>query len=201
MTAVEEDVDPEPAPEPEQRDGRTRSRTLAVLCVVFFLGAVGMAVLAAQLSADLDEERDGRRGAQRVAAAFAERVLTFDHTELDEQRRSLFELSTARFHDEYDRAFPGLKELIEAGETVSRGAVTDLFTGDVDDDTASVIAVVDTTTTGRGGRRTGDFYMQLDLVERDGRWLVDGFVNLNFGQAADASAPPTTAGGSTRASG
>ena len=198
MTEPEEALDPDarPAPEPEAAAReRTRSRALVVLCVVFFLGAVAMAVLAAQLSADLDEERDGRRGAQRVAATFAERLLTFDHRELDDLRRSLFELSTSRFHDEYERAFPGLRELIEAGETVSRGTVTDVFTSDVDDDTASVIAVVETTTTGRAGRRSGDFYMQLDLVERDGRWLVDGFTDLNFAQAAGGTSPPTTAGG------
>ena len=190
-----EQVDAESPPSPP----RNLTRPLAALCAVFFVGAVAMAVLVASLSSDLDAERGGRRDAQRVAASFAERLLTFDHREIDDLRRSVFELSTERFHKEYDRAFPGLKELITAGETVSRGTVTDLFTTDVEEDTVSVIAVVSTTTTGRAGRRSADFYMRLDLEDTDDGWLVDGFTDLNFGQAAapapGGAAPPTTAGG------
>ena len=93
-------------------------------------------------------------------------------------------MSTDEFAREYDRAFPGLRELIAAGETTSEGTVTDVYLGDVDEDSAAVIAVVKTTTDGRGGERTGDFYMELDMAVDGGEWKVDGFTNLHFSGGA-----------------
>lgn len=162
---------------------RNLTRPLAVMATVLFVTTVVLAVIAASVYNTLQHERDDRDDVRRAASRFAARLLTFDYRDPDDLQRAVKAMSTARFAREYDRAFPGLEELITAGETTSEGAVSDVYVGDVDDDSATVIAVVETTTDGRAGRRTGDFYMELDMAKSDGDWKVDGFTNLNFSGA------------------
>jgi hypothetical protein len=176
VTTVEHDAEPVVVDAPR----RTVTRSLAILAALFFVASVVLAIVAASVYNSLQHERDDRTEVRRAASTFAARLLTFDYREPEALQRAVTSMSTARFAREYDRAFPGLKELITAGETTSEGAVTDVYLGDVDDEAATVIAVVKTTTNGRGGRRTGDFYMELDLIRADGAWKVDGFTNLNF---------------------
>lgn len=165
---------------------RTVTRSLGVLAVVFFVTTVVLAVVAAGVYNSLQHERNDRDDVRQAASTFSSRLLTFDYRKPDALQRAVKSMSTARFAREYDRAFPGLKELITAGQTTSEGAVTDVYVGDVDADSATVIAVVKTTTDGRAGRRTGDFYMELDMAKASGDWKVDGFTNLNFSTGAPA---------------
>lgn len=187
-------------PTPERASGSSAAgaagpsslvRSLAALCIVFFVGAVAMAVLAAKLSSDLRDERGDRRAVERVSSQFAERLLTFDYRRLEATRAGVFSLSTGKFRREYVQAFKGLRQVISAGKTVSRGTVSDLFVGSVTRSEASAIAVVETATSGRAGSRTVDSYIQLDLVKVSSRWLVDGVTNLNFTQGG---APPAVTG-------
>ena len=190
-------VEAEPVPAEEGR-GRGPVRAVAALAVVFFLGAVGLAVLSARLSSQLQEERGDRREVERVSSRFGQSLLTFDYRNMTPTRDAVFSLSTGTFHKQYEQAFKSLTTLIQQGKTVSRGTVTDVFVGDIGDHNASVIVVVDTATTGTAGPRSAvDSYIQLDLVQTGGRWLVDGVTNLNFNQAvggpAPSAAPSTTA--------
>jgi Mce-associated membrane protein len=169
-------------------------RALAFLAVVFFVGAVVMAVVAANLSSQLDDERGDRRGVERTASQLAARLLTYDYRKLDAARAGVLELATGTFRREYDEAFAGLKELLNTTKAVSVGDVTDVFVGDLSDDGATAIVVVNTTAEGVSGRRrTFASYIQLDLVRTQGRWLVDGVTNLNFGQVAPDEQSPGTA--------
>jgi hypothetical protein len=181
--------EPEDGPDEARRDrpSRTRTRSLAVLAAVFFVAAVALAIIAASVYNSLQHERDDRDEVRQAASTFAARLLTFDYRRPEELQRAVKAMSTSRFAREYDRAFPGLKELITAGQTTSEGAVSDVYLGDVDDNGATVIAVVKTTTNGKAGRRTGDFYMELDMAKASGNWKVDGFTNLNFSTGAPAS--------------
>lgn len=166
------------------RRARTVARSLAVLAALFFVATVVLAIVAASVYNSLQHERDDRDEVRRAASRFAARLLTFDYREPEALQRAVRAMSTDEFAREYDRAFPGLRELITAGETTSEGTVTDVYLGDVDEDSAAVIAVVKTTTDGRGGERTGDFYMELDMAVDGGEWKVDGFTNLNFSGGA-----------------
>ena len=167
----------EPAARPPSR---TLTRSLAVLAILFFVTTVALGIVAASVYNSLHHERDDRDEVRRAASTFAGRLLTFDYRKPDQLQKAVRAMSTDRFAREYDRAFPGLKELITAGETRSDGSVTDVYLGDVDSNSATVIAVVNTKTTGKAGPRTGDFYMELDMAKASGRWKVDGFTNLNF---------------------
>ena len=182
MTTIEDDTEPGALAEvpSEPSPSRTLTRSVAVLAAVFFVTTVALAIVAASVYNSLQHERDDRTEVRRAASTFAARLLTFDYRKPEELRTAVRSMSTASFAREYERAFPGLKELITAGETTSEGAVTDVYLGDVDDQAATVIAVVKTTTNGKGGQRTGDFYMELDMARSGGAWKVDGFTNLNF---------------------
>lgn len=169
------------APEADgDRRSRTLTRSVAVLAAVFFVTTVALAIVAASVYNSLRRERDDRDEVRQAASTFAARLLTFDYRRPEELQRAVKAMSTARFAREYDRAFPGLKELITAGQTTSDGAVSDVYLGDVDADGATAIVVVKTATNGKAGRRTGDFYMELDMTKASAAWKVDGFTNLNF---------------------
>ena len=180
-------ADEAPAPRTARR---STVRALGLLCVVFLVVAVAMAVLAANLSSKLDDERGGRRDVEQVAGRFGQALTTYDYRKLDQFRRSVFGLSTGAFHKQFDDAFPGLKELITTGKTVSRGTVKDVFVSDTADDTATAIVVVSMAVNGTSGPRVAaDSYVQLDLVKSSGRWRVDGVTNLNFTNAAVPDTP------------
>lgn len=179
-------TDPEDV-EPDASRPRTLSRSLAVLAAVLFVATVALAIVAASVYNSLQHERDDRDDVRRAASTFAARLLTFDYRRPEDLQEAVKAMSTSRFAREYDRAFPGLKELITAGQTTSSGAVSDVYLGDVDSDSATVIAVVKTTTNGKAGQRTGDFYMELDMAKAAGDWKVDGFTNLNFSTGGAAA--------------
>lgn len=185
MTDVEapHDVDATEAA-PATPPSRTVVRSLAILAVLFFVATVVLGIVAASVSNSLHHERNDRDDVRRAASTFSARLLTFDYRKPDDLQKAVHAMSTARFAREYDRAFPGLKELITTGQTTSKGSVTDVYLGDVDGDSATAIAVVRTSTNGRAGARSGDFYMELDMAKSSGDWKVDGFTNLNFSGGA-----------------
>lgn len=183
---------PPAAPDDVARRARTRVRALAVLAVVFFAGALGLAIVAASLKSTLDAERGDRRAVEQTASCFAAHLLTFDYRKMDEHRDAIFALSTGKFRKEYTEAFASLKELITAGQTVSTGTVQELFTGSIADGNASAIAVVSADSKGKAGTRTGvTSYVELALVKVGSSWRVDGVTNLNFG-AAGIESPATS---------
>lgn len=187
-----EGAEPEVAA-PRARPDRARRR-LAVACAALFGLSVGLAVLAAVLSARLADERDRHQAIEEVAGRFAAALLTYDFEKLDASKQRVLELSTGNFRKEYERAFVGgLDKLYLETKARSVGTVKDVFVGTVEDDTANAIVVADAVAEGTSGtRRRLDSYIQLDLVRVGGRWRVDGVTSLNFGQEP-GSATTTTA--------
>lgn len=190
-------------PDEAVRRATTRTRALAVLAVVFFVGALGLAIVAANLKSTLDAERGDRRAVEQTASRFAAHLLTFDYRDMNAHRDAIYALSTGKFRKDYKDAFASLKELISTGQTVSTGTVQELFTGSISDGSASAIAVVSADSKGKAGTRTGvTSYVELALVKVGSSWRVDGVTNLNFGAAGietpetpstTAPAPTTTA--------
>lgn len=128
-----------------------------------------VAVIATVQRQELAAERDDRREIERVSGELAAALLTYDFEDLDASRDRVLARSTGKFRKEYEEAFEsGLRTLLTEIQASSRGTVTDIFVGDIDDSAASSI--------------------QLDLVEVGGRWRVDGVTNLTFGR--DSAAAP-----------
>jgi Mce-associated membrane protein len=183
--------------EPAHESRRGLVRALAVLAGLFFAGTVAMAVLAATLSAQLDDERgegDERREVQQIAGQFAARLLTYDFRNLEASKKAVLELSTGKFRREYEQAFKsGLQEAFAATQARSTATVSDVFAGPIDAGTATVIVVVEATAEGTAGtRRAAASYIQLTVVKVAGAWRIDDVVNLNFGQSTSSPQTPAT---------
>lgn len=173
-----------------------RRRPTLIIAALFGL-SVGLAVLAAVLSARLADERDRRQAVEDVAGRFAAALLTYDFDKLEESKQRVLELSTGNFRKEYEEAFEGgLDTLYQETQARSRGTVKDVFVGAVDGDTAEAIVVADATAEGTAGaRRRLDSYIRLQLVRLGGRWQVDGVTSLNFGEEPGSVTTTTAAPG------
>ena len=205
MTEGEQEVESEDVAEvvevgdveaPPKAPSRTLLRSLALLTVVSVIGAVAMAVVAARLAGDLDQERDERQSATRVASRFAEVFLTYDFERLDRSKKAVLALSTGKFRREYEQGVGALDQIFQATKSRASVVVKDVFTGQIESDTVSIVVVADQVVEGISGtHRRLDAWLQLDLVKTRSRWLVDGVTSLNFGQppeGAGANTPPTS---------
>lgn len=173
---------------------RPSRRAMLALCAVLFVLAAGLAAFGADRATALSAERDRRESIEETSGRFAAALLTYDYKDLEKSRTAVRSMSTEKFKKEYQRAFGSLEVLLTQTEARSQGTVTEVYLGEVDDDTATVIVVADAIShTKSGTRRTLASYIQLDLVKVSSSWLVNGVTNLNFGQGAGASTTTTTA--------
>ena len=201
---ADEAVEPEtaaPGEEPAelQPSGVSSRRPLILLSVALLVVASGLGAAAATLYSRLQAERNDRDDVAEVSGRFAEALLSYDFSDLDQAKRRVLADATGRFKSEYERAFTGgLDVLLRETQARSRGTVLDVFVSDIEDDNAKAIAVVTAQAEGVAGRRQAtDSYIQLDLVKVSGEWKVDGVTNLNFGQTAAPGAPPGSAPATT----
>jgi hypothetical protein len=175
-----------------------RSILPVALAVIFGLLAVVMFIVAGQLKNQRDEAREAESGVTgdraevaAVTGQFGEAILSYDYTDIEGSQQRVLDLSTGQFQREYETGFEGFAELIEKTEASSVATVTAVFVGDVSDERAEAIAVVDAAVTGTGGTRAvADSYIRLDLVKVGETWKVDGVTSLNFASAGDGSAVP-----------
>jgi Mce-associated membrane protein len=172
-------------------------RALAVLAGVSLLGAVLMGIVAGRLAGNLDKERGERQAATRTASQFADQFLTYDYEHLDRTKSAVLRLSTGKFRKEYQQGVSALDQIFLTTKSRASVVVKDVFTGQIEAGTVSVVVVADQAVEGISGvRRRLDAWLQLDLVKAGSRWLVDGVTSLNFGQTpgppGSEAAPPTT---------
>jgi Mce-associated membrane protein len=188
-------TDPESEPDPTDAEASKRRPWLLPLLAALVLAALlAVAVVAAVQRQQLAAERDDRKEIERVSGELATALLTYDFEHLDATRQRVLARATGKFRKEYQAAFDGgLTTLLTETKATSRGTVTDIYVGDIEDKSASVIVVANAVADGTAGRRASlGSYIQLDLVEVGGRWRVDGVTNLTFNSGA--STTPTTAG-------
>jgi Mce-associated membrane protein len=191
--------EPVGALEPEAAPSRSMVRNLAVLCVIFFLATVAMAIVAASQHRQLQRTRDTRAAVESVGSRFASAVLTYDYRDLEKTKRAVLGLSTGKFRTDYEQNFSGLSALFTSTKGQSTATVKDVFVSGVENNTASAIVVLDERGQGTSGQRLNvDWYLRLSLVKVQGNWRVDDLINLNFagqgptavpGQSTPTSAP------------
>ena len=143
-----------------------------------------------------------RKTARLAAGRFSEKFLTFKHDGLDEWKADVLALSTGGFSNEVDTVEEGLRRLIDQAQLDATAQVTDIFMGEIDKGSVSVVVVYDRDLTGSSGSRTEtDRYMQLSLLSVDGEWLVDNVIDIASAQSptTPSGATPTTAAPSTSA--
>jgi hypothetical protein len=163
---------------------------------------MGAPEAAAQLRRDLDHARGDRQDVARVSSQFGEALLSYDYRNLDRSRTKVLALATGNFAKQYrDASKRGLDEIIKGVKTVSVASVSQVYVGDVEDDTAGSIVLVNSVQAGVAGRRPFQAYLGLDLVKVGGRWKVDGVTYISADQGSSPSSSTTTtapaAGGTT----
>ena len=168
-----EATDPEPA---TSASAGRRGRWVVVGVLVAGLVALG-AVAVAQ-SGDvsrLEDEQDSRRQVAAAAATFGEVYLTYDFEDVDASSDRVVELVTPDFAEDFaDTRAPGIEELFANLETSTEATTTEVFVGDVTDDTARALVVVDVdaSSAATGTQTLTDLTFVLDLERIDGEWLV-----------------------------
>ena len=190
-TPTDDDAAAHPSSAPNQ--GRTVPAALfvAAVFVAGVLGILAVVALATGSSGGDDDVDDARFAAGR----FAERFLTFEHDALDDWKADVLSLSTGGFAGEVEDVEDGLRRLIGESELDATTQVTEIFVGDIDGGTASVVLIYDREVRSSSGTRSeADRYMQLEMNLVDGEWLVDNVVDISTAGGLDdptgAGAPP-----------
>ena len=167
------------------------------VAAVALLVAVGMALAALTLAFASRAGDEGEDDVRRTAGEFSTALLTYDYGKLDEAKARVLSFATGGFKQQYEQAMAGGLDVI-LQETQARSAVhnVEVYVSEVEDSTASAIAVADTVVEGKSGRRQVQHYVQLELVKVAGAWKVTALLNLKLGEPVDAAVPgaaPTTA--------
>lgn len=201
--------DPEPTEIPVDDDPDARPpRTVpagAFVVAVMVAAALGILVVVALAIDGGAGTGDGDLDDVRAAAGrFAERFLTFEHDAIDEWKADVLDASTGGFAEEVDDVEAGLRRLISEAELDASAEVTDIYVGDIDRGTVSVVLLYDREVRGTSGpRREVDRYMQLTLIEVDGEWLVDEVIDIatagGLGSEGPADPAPSTSPETTAA--
>lgn len=167
---------PETSEEPRRR--RARIRTLPWRVIVPW-ALFGLAAAAAGIFATLwlqDASDDDRvEEAQRAAQAFVISLTNFSADTIDEDVAEIRSFAVGSFADEVDTFFgPDAVDAIRQAEGSSMGEIEALFVQDLDEQRASVFAVVDQTITNSvlDAPQTDIVRMEVGLIETDNGWKV-----------------------------
>lgn len=141
------------------------------------LALVVVAVLGWTRTPGSVAERDRVRDA---AADFATGMMSYDHDDLDGLRQRVADGATDAFADVVGTTLEdGLADRITGLGASSTATVHRVLVDTPTDGTAHAVVVLDVTiTSDEGARELTDAYVELTLVRRGGRWLVDDLTRL-----------------------
>ena len=132
-----------------------------------------------------------------MAAQLTEALLGYDYRTMDESEAAILALATGGFRTQVREDFPGLKDQITELKAHADVTIKNVFTGEIDEDTASALVEVDqvVVTEANGAQVQPTIYLKMDLVKLNGSWKVDSVVNVNLavlGSTADSLDDATT---------
>lgn len=168
--------------------GSPEPRTVPIgMFLAAVLVAAALAILAVvSLTDGSGGSLDSRDDVRIAAGRFAERFLTFEHDAIDDWKAGVLALSTGGFAGEVEEVEEGLRRLIGESELDAVTQVSEIFLGDVESGTASVVLIYDREVTGTSGTRSeADRYMQLELNLVGGEWLVDNVLDISTAGGLD----------------
>jgi len=157
---------------------RVRARTVRIISVVLAIVLVVAAATAVMLwrKAHATSEREAARAAAtNVATQFALRVDTFDGKDIDQYGKSIQALLTTKYKADFDKQFEPFKELYTEAKATSTGKILVSGVGSSDADSATVLVVHDAQVKSTVGDQQRHHRWSIDLVEVEGKWLVDEF--------------------------
>ena len=149
---------------------------VAGLGLVMVLLIVGLVIQTLRAN-DLSQEDDDRRAVGRTAGEFTEAVYGYDHEDMEGSLEDILALTTDEYAREFEEAWnnelqPVIDELRASGDVV----LTDVYVTDIEGDRAKAVvsfnAVIRSTA---GARRLTGSFLQLDLQNDGGAWLVANY--------------------------
>jgi type II secretory pathway pseudopilin PulG len=150
---------------------------LLLLVAVLLVGVAGAVVLgSAQDASDLRDERDDREEVQRLAGAFGEAYLSYDFQDVDASGDRVLALVTEAFAADFeDTRAPGIEAVFATIETTTVARTTDVYVGDIGEDTAQayVIVDVDASNDTAGQQTLRGLSFLVSMAREDGEWKVD----------------------------
>ena len=112
----------------------------------------------------------------RAASTFGEVYLSYDFDDPDGSGDRVLELVSPAFAEDFTTTrAPGIEELFANLRTTTEATTKEVFVGDVGDDSARALVVVDVVadSAASGTQELTNLTFVLDLVLVDGAWLVD----------------------------
>ena len=160
----------------------TLVRRLPVALVVLLVALVGLSawlfVQAQQASSDAEAYDDASAAARAEVLAFT----TLDYRKLDASLDRVVAGATGSFKSDFSKQRKTITQLTKQNKSVSKSRVPSAGVVSIDQDSARVIVVADSTVTNATTKtpQPRHYRMQVDLVLRDGDWLTSNleFVNL-----------------------
>lgn len=145
----------------------------AALVVVGLVVAV--IVLAVTVSDDAGRQ-DARRSAIAAARSYAADIASYDYRSLDKDFARVTAHSTGTFRGQFAKASKDLKPLIEQYHATATGKVIAVGLSKSSTDRATAVVFVDQTVTNDNAKtpRVDRNRMTMDLVRRNGTWLISG---------------------------
>lgn len=139
--------------------------------------ALGCLVLIGVLLARQGAAADRDALREQILAAARQRAVNFttlDYRYLDRDLGRVLKGATGKFRKEFAAGTDNLREIVTANQAVSRGEVLEAGIVSSDEDSARVLVVADSTVTNTASTQPEKrhYRLQLDLVRRDGTWLV-----------------------------
>lgn len=172
------DLEPTDAPTAASRSVRL-STVFLVVTVLALVAAVIVAVVQIGRADDADAALDARRDVTTAASTFGEVYLSYDFEDPDRSGDRVLELVSPAFAEDFESTrAPGIEKLFSNLGTTTAATTKEVFVGDLTDDTARALVVVDVVANSdaSGNQELTDLTFVLELVRVDGRWLVDNVV-------------------------
>ncbi|HYF47522.1 MAG TPA: hypothetical protein VD926_15010 [Acidimicrobiales bacterium] len=163
---------------------RWRSQLPTLLVVVLAVLVAGAAFVLYQQNQDLQGEKDDRREASEVASDFTTAVLSYDHRDLQGSLDAVLALSTRDWGRQYEDAwYAEQRNIVDQLQARGTIEVVDVMVGDPARGELPVIVRFNADIRSTIGVRTLEgSYLQVDLVDQDGQWLVDDMSYLAIGE-------------------
>lgn len=157
----------------------------ALLLAFLLVVAVAAATFLWFRGADARDDAAALRAEATASAAVLEQsraiavdLTSYDYRNLDDQQKALDDVSTQAFRDKFAESNETLAPLFERLKASAKGSVVDAAVKSVDGKTAVVLLFVDQQATSSSDgdaaeEKTQGTRLRMNLVLRDGRWLVD----------------------------
>lgn len=186
--ADEHDVEPSTSPA-----GSGAVIAVTVAAAVFALLAVGMAVVAVHYKSEAgDANSDDRTTVATTASRAAEAMTSLDADGPNQEQADIIrQLGTTPFIEQYEQGIEAIRKLFGPLKVKSeRGQVTRVYVGDIDQDQAEVIVVVDLVLVAEIPKVVPNQYLRVHLAKLSGVWKVDNVEDLNVALAASVGSTP-----------